>query len=86
MSTFFSLDIFPEDIANFKARGMAVVIVGSKLKGAVAIVTIVTDSKFFRDCTCYTPEEVAYLTSLDEEEALKVHELKRTLGGTIKPK
>ena len=77
------LDILQEDIEAFRSRGQTVIIEGSRLKGKIAIVPIVTDKP--SDCTRYTPEEVAYLCSLDESEAIKVHEMKRIFGGSVKP-
>ena len=82
----FSLDLLQEDAESFRNKGMAVLITGSSLKGDIAIVPSGTDSVFFKNHTCYTPEEVLYVNGLDENEAVRVHELKRMFGGSVIPK
>ena len=82
MNPLFSLDLLDEDIANFDARGKKVIIEGSKLRGKVAIVP--TGTKPILGCVCYYPDEVLYMLNLDEVEAIKLHEMKRIFGGSVK--
>jgi len=78
------IDVLDEDIERFKSYHIGCVIEGSKLRGLVAIIPDESIDILYRNMTCYLPEEVRYLLSLSEEEAIKVHEMKRKLGGYIR--
>jgi hypothetical protein len=71
-----------EDVATFVSRKVAYKLTGTAL-GDLAIVPTET-SRVFPGEVRYTPHEIQYLLSLSDEEAKKVHKLKKMLGGHIK--
>ncbi len=82
----FSVDILDEDIERFRALDGGVLIEGSLLGGKIAIVSNERALKQFKmhGTTCYFPEEIRYLLSLSIDEARKINEMKRVMGGHVK--
>jgi hypothetical protein len=80
-------DLFTEgisdaEIADFCKRGHGFLITGTCL-GDLAVVPIET-LEMFKGVPSYTPSEVRYLLSLPQDEAQKVHKMKKYFGGNIK--
>ena len=78
----FATEISDEDIAAFCQRRSGFLITGTIL-GDLAVVPVETQA-MFKGVPHYTAEECRYLLSLSENEAQKVHKMKKAFGGHIK--
>jgi hypothetical protein len=74
--------ISDEEIATFESRKLAYKLTGTVL-GDLVIIPNETSRKFPGEVR-YTPREIRYLLSLSDEEAKKVHKMKKAFGGHVK--
>jgi hypothetical protein len=81
----FSLDVLDEDVERFKNYSEPCIIQDSRLPGIIAIVANEQIAQRFKNYICYLPEECRYILEMSFEDALKVHNLKRKMGGHIRP-
>jgi hypothetical protein len=78
----FAPTIDDEAIIAFCERKLACKITGTVL-GDLVIIPNETSREYPGEVR-YTPHEIRYLLSLSEEEAQKVHKMKKAFGGHIK--
>lgn len=78
----FAPTISDEEIATFESRKLAYKLTGTAL-GDLVVIPNETDRRFHGEVR-YTPREVRYLLGLSEDEAKKLHKLKKALGGHVK--
>jgi hypothetical protein len=67
-------------VAEFKKLKAGCLIKGSLLDGDIAIIPAKNFAGMFPSATCYLPEEIEYLFSLEDDRAGLVHRIKRAGG------